>query len=122
MRTDFGGRLVSMSDTASPAKAGSVRLGQGEIRYQEAGEGVVFVHGILANGVLWRDVVLRLSGRFRCVVPELPLGGHAVPLRPEADLGPKGVARIVADFLEALDLRDVTLVGNHRDRNASRLV
>ncbi len=28
------------------------------------------------------------------------------------DLSPKGIAQIVADFMEALDLRDVTLVGN----------
>jgi pimeloyl-ACP methyl ester carboxylesterase len=29
-----------------------------------------------------------------------------------ADLTPPGVARLLADFLAALDLRDVTLVGN----------
>ena len=84
------------------------------IRYREVGSGptLVFVHGLLANGVLWRDVVPGLSGRFRCVVPDLPLGGHAVPISPETDLSPRGVARIVANFMAALDLRDVTLVGN----------
>jgi pimeloyl-ACP methyl ester carboxylesterase len=70
------------------------------------------VHGILANGTLWRDVVAILSGRFRCIVPDLPLGGHSVPMRPEADLTPRGVARIVAGLMEELDLRDVTLAGN----------
>ncbi len=91
-----------------------IQLAQGAVRYREVGSGqpIVFVHGILANGVLWRDIVGLLSGRFRCVVPDLPLGGHSVALRPEADLSPKGVARILADFMEALDLRDVTLVGN----------
>ena len=101
---------------------GSVALGaaretvleHGAIRYREVGGGepVLFVHGVLVNGVLWRDVVARLSGSFRCVVPDLPLGGHSVAMRAEADLSPKGVARLVADFMEALDLRDVTLVGN----------
>ena len=33
-------------------------------------------------------------------------------MRPDADLSPRGVARVVASFLEALDLRDVVLVGN----------
>lgn len=91
-----------------------VRLGQGVVRYREVGSGptLVFVPGILANGVLWRDVVAGLSGRFQCVVPVLPLGGHAVPMGPGADLSPRGVARLVADFMAALDLRDVTLVGN----------
>ena len=91
-----------------------VRLGESVVRYREIGSGptLVFVAGILANGVLWRDVVAGLSGRFRCVVPVLPLGGHAVPMGPGADLSPRGVARLVADFMAALDLRDVTLVGN----------
>jgi pimeloyl-ACP methyl ester carboxylesterase len=91
-----------------------VRLGPDVIRYREVGSGptLVFVHGILANGVLWRDVVAALSERFRCVVPDLPLGGHAVPMGSQRDLSPRGVARLVADFMAALDLRDVTLVGN----------
>ena len=91
-----------------------VRLGPDVIPYREVGSGpaLVFVHGILASGVLWRDVVADLSGRFRCVVPDLPLGGHAVPISPETDLSPRGVARLVAGFMSALDLRDVTLVGN----------
>ena len=95
-------------------EAREIQLEQGSVRYREAGSGepVLFVHGVLVNGALWREVVGRLSGRFRCVVPDLPLGGHPVPLRPEADLSPKGVAKIVADLMEALDLRDVTLVGN----------
>jgi pimeloyl-ACP methyl ester carboxylesterase len=91
-----------------------LRLEGGVIRYREVGTGpvVLFVHGILANGTLWRNVVTRLSGRFRCIVPDLPLGGHSVPMSPEADMSPPGVARMVADLLERLDLRDVTLVGN----------
>ena len=91
-----------------------VRLGPDVIRYREVGSGptLVFVHGILASSVLWRDVVAGLSGRFRCVVPDLPLGGHAVPISSETDLSPRDVARLVADFVAALDLHDVTLVGS----------
>ena len=90
------------------------RLEGGVIRYREVGTGpvLVFVHGILANGTLWRDVVVRLSGKFRCIVVDLPLGGHSIPMRPEADMSPAGIARMVADLMEELDLRDVTLVGN----------
>jgi pimeloyl-ACP methyl ester carboxylesterase len=103
-----------MNESVALGDMREIRLGAGSIRYREVGGGepILFVHGILTNGVLWRDVVSRLSGRFRCVVPDLPLGGHSVAMRPEADLSPEGVARIVADFMEALDLRNVTLVGN----------
>lgn len=91
-----------------------VRLKQGVVRYREMGEGptIVFVHGVLVNSALWREVLPPLAQHFRCVAPDLPLGGHQVPLNPDADLSPGGVAQMVADFLEALDLQDVTLVGN----------
>lgn len=91
-----------------------VRLDGGMLRFRDVGTGpvLIFVHGILANGTLWRDVVARMSGKFRCVVPDLPLGGHSLPMRPEADMSPGGVARMVAGLIERLDLHDVTLVGN----------
>ncbi|HEX6711300.1 MAG TPA: alpha/beta hydrolase [Rubrobacter sp.] len=103
-----------MDGRAMSGEVRKVRLDQGIVRYREVGIGptLLFVHGVMANGTLWRDVVALLSGCFRCIVPDLPLGGHSVPMRPEADLTPRGVARIVVDLMEALDLRDVTLVGN----------
>jgi pimeloyl-ACP methyl ester carboxylesterase len=103
-----------MAATALFGETKEIRLGQGTVRYREVGSGptLVFVHGLVASGVLWRDVVAALSGRFRCIVPDLPLGGHAVPMGPDADLSPRGVARLVADFMAALNLREVTLVGN----------
>ena len=91
-----------------------VRLPAGTIRYRDTGAGqpLVFVHGLLVDGTLWRKVTPLLEGEFRCVVPDLPLGSHRVPMSPDADLSPPGVARIVADFIEALELEDVTLIGN----------
>jgi pimeloyl-ACP methyl ester carboxylesterase len=64
------------------------------------------------NGDLWRKVVPAMADDFRCIAPDWPLGGHQPPLAAGADLTPPGVARLIADFLEALDLRDVVLVGN----------
>ncbi len=103
-----------MTDQDGWDRQQSVDVDAGTIRYRDVGKGPVllFVHGILVNGTLWRDVVPPLAGRFRCIVPDLPLGGHAVPMYPQADLTPSGVARIVADLMVALDLHDVTLVGN----------
>jgi pimeloyl-ACP methyl ester carboxylesterase len=89
-------------------------LPQGTIRYRDEGTGptIVFVHGALVDGRLWDPVVERLRDRFRCVVPDLPLGSHKVALHPEADLSPHGIARLIAAVLERLELTDVTLVGN----------
>ena len=92
----------------------SVDLPAGTLRYTSSGSGpvLVFVHGLFVNGLLWRNVVPQLEARFRCVVPTLPLGAHTIAMSPAADLTPRGLARLIADFLVALDLHDVTLVGN----------
>jgi pimeloyl-ACP methyl ester carboxylesterase len=89
-------------------------LPQGTIRYRDEGQGpaIVFVHGALVDGRLWDPVVERLRDRFRCVVPDLPLGSHPIPMDPGADLSPQGVAGLIGDILERLELTDVTLVGN----------
>src|SRR5919198_2033159 len=91
-----------------------VRLPQGAIRYRDAGSGepIVFVHGLLVNGELWRNVVPPLAGEFRCIVPDLPLGSHRIAMEASAELSPPGVARLVSEFLAALELDGVTLVGN----------
>jgi pimeloyl-ACP methyl ester carboxylesterase len=90
------------------------QLPQGRIRYHETGQGepIVLVHGLLTNSQLWREVVPRLAADFRVIAPDWPLGSHELPLGPGADLSPPGVARLIADFLAALDLDGVTLVGN----------
>ena len=91
-----------------------IALPAGTIRYREAGEGkpVVFVHGYLVDGRLWSGVVDSLSDRCRCIAPDWPIGSQQIAMNPDADLSPYGIAAIVASFLEALDLEDVTIVGN----------
>jgi pimeloyl-ACP methyl ester carboxylesterase len=91
-----------------------IELPAGRIRYREAGEGkaVVFVHGFLVDGRLWDGVVDQLSDRCRCIAPDWPIAAHQVAMNPDADLSPPGIAALIADFLEALELEDVTIVGN----------
>src|SRR5437763_14729450 len=91
-----------------------VRLPQGVIRYRELGTGepIVLVHGRLVNSLLWADVAELLAKDFRVIAPDLPLGSHTQPLEPGADLTPTCLARLITDFLTALGLERVTLVGN----------
>jgi pimeloyl-ACP methyl ester carboxylesterase len=100
--------------TAINGGQAEVRLPQGTIRYRDAGSGepIVFVHGLLVNGALWRKVTPPLEGKHRCIVPDFPLGSHRIPMEAGADLSPPGVARLISDFLDALELDGVTLVGN----------
>jgi pimeloyl-ACP methyl ester carboxylesterase len=92
----------------------TVELSAGTIEYTDTGHGPVLVllHGLLMDGSLWDEVVAGLSGDFRCVVPTLPLGAHRLGMRDGADLSLPGIARLTAEFLDRLDLRDVTLAGN----------
>src|SRR4051794_41748257 len=86
----------------------------GPTRYRERGTGppIVSPPGIVATGVLWRRVGPRLAADRRCIVPDWPLGSHELGLNSGADLSLPGLADIVGDFLDALDLEGVTLVAN----------
>jgi pimeloyl-ACP methyl ester carboxylesterase len=90
------------------------RLPQGTIRYRDLGAGapIVLVHGLLANSLLWADVADALVRQFRVIAPDWPLGSHPLPLEPGADLRPPALAKLIADFIAALELEQVTLVGN----------
>lgn len=92
----------------------TVRLRSGTLRYHERGTGpvLVFVHGYLVNANIWRKLVPLLAEDFRCITPDWPLGSHEIPMNRDADLTPTGIAGLVTEFLEALDLDDVTLIGN----------
>ena len=103
--------------TIRNAASRSIELAAGTVHYRESGpaEGraIVFVHGFLVDHGLWADVPERLAAEgFHTFAPTWPLGAHTVPMRTDADLSPRDVARIVLDFLERLDLHDVVLVGN----------
>ncbi len=103
-----------MSISTALGEQRTVEVPAGQIAYRERGEGrpVVFVHGVGVNGDLWRNVAPRFAGEHRCIAPDLPLGSHSHPLREGTDLSLPGLAQIVADLLDALDLDDVVIVAN----------
>jgi pimeloyl-ACP methyl ester carboxylesterase len=96
-----------------------VRLEQATIEYRVLGPGgsphppVLFVHGILVDHRLWMKVAEDLARNgFRCILPDLPLGSHTIPVDESVALSPVTVAEMVHEFITKLDLHDVTLVGN----------
>jgi pimeloyl-ACP methyl ester carboxylesterase len=72
----------------------------------------VLIHGLLVNGNVWDRLVPLLAAQGRCIVPDLPLGSHSLPMNEGADLSARGLSRLIAEFMERLELEDVTLVGN----------
>jgi pimeloyl-ACP methyl ester carboxylesterase len=120
------GVRVTSADWRSPdlGPAQTLDLGGGRvIRAHVTGEGppIVFVHGALVNANLWRKVVSRLDG-FKRVTLDLPLGSHLEPMPRDADLRPPALADLIADSLTALELTDVTLVGNDTGGGLSQIV
>jgi len=74
---------------------------------------VLFVHGILVDSRLWDRVAEGLARQgFRCYLPNWPLGSHTVPVNEGTQLSPQGVASMITEFIDAVGLSDVTLVGN----------
>jgi pimeloyl-ACP methyl ester carboxylesterase len=98
----------------SEALMPEVELQAGTIEYQDVGAGpvVVLVHGLAMDGAQWRQVVADLRSDHRCVLPTLPMGAHRRPMQPDADLSLRGLGRLLAEFMDRLDLRDVTLCFN----------
>jgi pimeloyl-ACP methyl ester carboxylesterase len=92
-----------------------IELSAGTTEYTDTGgDGPVLVllHGLMMDASLWDGPIADLAADHRCVAPTLPLGAHRHPVHADADLSLPGIARLVAEFLDRLDLRDVTLVGN----------
>lgn len=100
--------------TVTTAPTTQIELPQGTVAVRDTGSGeaIVFVHGLLVDGSLWRKVTPSLDSEFRCVAPDWPLGSHRTPMAAGADLCPRGVANLIADAIEAMGLDGVTLVGN----------
>ncbi|EAQ67112.1 putative hydrolase [Marinomonas sp. MED121] len=84
------------------------------LQYQDQGEGMalVFLHGALSNHQTWRKTVSSLSKSYRCILPDLPLGGHEFAMPKEADLTPEGISRLLLALLDELKLEQVVLVAN----------
>jgi pimeloyl-ACP methyl ester carboxylesterase len=106
-----------------------VRLEQATIPYRVLGPDdsphppVLFVHGILVDHRLWLKVAESLARNgFRCILPDWPLGSHTLPVDQSVRLSPGLVADMVGEFIGALGLQDVTLVGNDTGGGICQLV
>ena len=89
---------------------GGVALEAEQLGHGAHGPPVVLLHGLLMDHTVWDRVLPLLPAGFRYIRPVLPLGAHRRAMHRDADLTLPGQVRLVADFLDALDLQNVTLV------------
>jgi pimeloyl-ACP methyl ester carboxylesterase len=97
----------------------NIELPHGTVHYRAAGPEsavappTVFVHGFLVNATLWSQTADALAAAgVRSYAPDWPLGSHTIALGAGVDQSPRGIAGQIVAFLEALELDNVTLVGN----------
>ena len=91
-----------------------IELSAGILEYEDTGgdgRTVVMLHGLMMDASLWDEVTAELAPDYRCIAPTLPLGAHRQAMHDDADLSLRGIATLVGEFLDRLDLNDVTLVG-----------
>jgi pimeloyl-ACP methyl ester carboxylesterase len=90
-----------------------VETSSGRICYLEQGAGPValFVHGVLLNGHLWRHQLAELSDIRRCLAVDL-LAHGATEIAPDQDVSVTANAKMLNEFLDALKIGQVDLVGN----------
>lgn len=91
----------------------NVQTASGRISYTEQGNGPValFVHGVLLNGHLWRHQLAHLSDIRRCIAVDLLTHGDT-EIAPNQDVSVTANAAMLKEFLDALGIDQVDLVGN----------
>jgi pimeloyl-ACP methyl ester carboxylesterase len=95
----------------------TVGLRHGDVAYVDHGDralpAALFVHGVLVNADLWRNVIWDVADVRRCIAPDLPAhGATAVGERAAADLSLNGLAALLDDLCERLGLDRVDVVAN----------
>jgi pimeloyl-ACP methyl ester carboxylesterase len=91
----------------------SVSTPSGRIAYVEVGQGPValFVHGVLLNSHLWRHQLSELADIRRCIAVDLLAHGDT-EIAPAQDVSVTANAKMLVQFLDALGIDAVDLVGN----------
>src|ERR1700691_2468113 len=102
-----------MSNAQTLVTTDVVETPSGRISYAPAGSGptALFVHGVVLNKHLWRHQVAGLSDIRRCIAVDLLAHGDT-EIAPEQDVSVTANAKMLREFLDALQIDQVDLVGN----------
>jgi pimeloyl-ACP methyl ester carboxylesterase len=102
-----------MSGATFFAAGRQVKTLSGTIGYVEQGSGPValFVHGVMLNGYLWRHQLAQLADVRRCIAVDLMAHGNT-EIAATQDVSVTANAHMLAQFLDALKIDRVDLVGN----------
>jgi pimeloyl-ACP methyl ester carboxylesterase len=95
-----------------PIRNSRIRLSQGQLFWREVGQGtvLVFLHGSWNDSSQWLPLVEHLSQTYHCLVPDLL--GFGESEHPKLHYSIELQVECLAEYLEALKLRQIYLVGH----------
>ena len=93
-----------------PFESKYVEVHGSRIHYVDEGEGdpILFLHGNPTSSYLWRNVIPHLTEHGRCIAPDLIGMGRSD--KPDLDYRFFDHVRYIEGFIEALQLKNITLV------------
>ncbi len=82
------------------------------VHYVDEGDGppILFLNGNPSWSFGWRDVILGLRSRFRCIAPDYPGFGLSRP-GPDYDFRPASHSAVVEALVDRLGLSELTVCG-----------
>lgn len=97
----------------------------GAISYLDVGHGrpAVFIHGLITNSLVWRNVISEVASKQRrCIAVDLPGHGHTPAAPADADVSLTGLARRVIELCDHLASDRFDLVANDTGGAVAQIV
>ncbi len=93
-----------------PFESKFININDSRIHYIEQGTGdpILFLHGMATSNYLWRNIIPGMSNYGRCIAPDLI--GMGKSDKPDIAYRIFDYIRYIEQFIQALDLRNITLV------------
>ncbi len=111
-KAKFKSELTSITGVSPdfPYESKYIEVLGSKMHYIEAGEGdpILFLHGNPTSSYLWRNVIPHLSGQGRCIAPDMM--GFGKSDKPDIEYRVFDQIKYIEAFIEALDLKNITLV------------
>jgi haloalkane dehalogenase len=94
----------------------------GQVAYVEVGRGQValLLHAFPLSGFQWRGAIARLAKHRRCIAPDFMGLGYSEPAEAH-EITPVTQADMLAEFLDALKIKDVDIIANDTGGEVAQL-
>lgn len=97
--------------TIYPFQSHSIDIDGNTVHYVDEGQGPVLLllHGNATYSFLYRHIIKKLSGRFRCIAPDYPGFGLSTA-RQGYSFTPREHSKVIEKFVVALGLRNIRVM------------